>query len=333
MKRRALRTFAALFITAAAALALAVPALAVTTNPGDRAPELAGWDIVGQRRASLDDYRGQWVLVEFWAAWCRPCMKDLPDFLAAVAPYRERGKLAVVTVSLDDPDTLPDLRRVIRANRLDYPVLYDGGHYQSVPYVEWGVYGAPSTYLVDPQGVIAAAGLRGQPLDRVLAYFLDAPHPALGLRSHCRANPDGSISVFAEVTNPAHTPLSLTVDTHWQRCTCVRGDASRTVTAIDSQYAKGLATPILEFDAFGEASYEYRFTPASDVNVVGYVVHLDLPDSAGADGGPLSFTSQTSQAYFRGLCRSSDGKLHLAARPEDGPWLTKAAFEAAAPAP
>jgi len=152
------RSVAGLLLLAVLVLICASPAYAVTTNPGDRAPELAGWDIVGQRSVSIDDFRGQWVLVEFSAAWCRPCMKQLPDFLAAVQPYRASGQLTVIMVSLDTPETLPDMRRVIKDHAIDFPVLYDGGKYQSVPYLEWNVYGAPSTYLVDSQGVIAAAG-------------------------------------------------------------------------------------------------------------------------------------------------------------------------------
>lgn len=304
-------------------LLMAAPAVACTTNPGDRAPDLAGWDIAGARRVSLDDYRGRWVLVEFSAAWCRPCMKQLPDFLAAVTPRRARGQLAVIMVSLDTPQTLADMKRVIKDNRIDFPVLYDGGQYHSVPYLEWNVWGAPSTYLVDPQGVIAAAGLRGQALERVLAYFLDQPRPVIALRTRSTANADGTISVFAEVTNPAHTPVELALTRHWVQCATAADDPSGTALDFQSHYDRGFARATLAFDAFGETTYEFRLVPTAEMNVFGYNVHLILPGSVDASGKGSEMQSQDDQAYFRGIERGADGKLRLTTDPDKQRWQTK----------
>ena len=312
--------------------ALAAPAYACTSNPGDRAPQLAGWDIVGQRSVSLDDYRGQWVLVEFSAAWCGPCMRQLPDLLAAVQPYRASGKLAVIMVSGDTPETLPKMKQVIKDHGIDFPVLYDGGgDSKTVPYLEWSVYGWPSTYLVDPQGVIVAAGLRGQPLDKLLTYFLDGPpRPVIGLRARSTLNSDGTISVFAELTNPAHAPLELALTRYWEHWFTPADDPTGTSVDFKQHYDKGFAKASAQCDTFGEAVYEFRLTPTAEMNTLGYNVHLLLPGTADAAGKSCDMQSQDDQAYFRGIGRGADGGLSMLSGPDAQRWLSKREFEKAA---
>ncbi len=70
LSARSLRLRIALLLAALTAVWLgALPARAFEPNPGDRAADLSGWDVVHQRTAALGDYRGKWVFVEFWAAW------------------------------------------------------------------------------------------------------------------------------------------------------------------------------------------------------------------------------------------------------------------------
>lgn len=58
-----------------------------------------------QFKAALDTRKGQIVLVNFWATWCRPCLKELPELTALASGYRERG-VRLVAVSLDEPNDL-----------------------------------------------------------------------------------------------------------------------------------------------------------------------------------------------------------------------------------
>jgi thiol-disulfide isomerase/thioredoxin len=58
-----------------------------------------------QFRAVLDQHRGQVVLVNFWATWCRPCLKEIPDLMALADKHRAEG-LQLVAVSLDEPGDL-----------------------------------------------------------------------------------------------------------------------------------------------------------------------------------------------------------------------------------
>lgn len=72
---------------------------------------------------NLKDFRGQWVLVNFWARWCSPCRQEIPDLVAAYARYRERG-LMVVGIALEDG--AKNVADFARAYEINYPVLLAG---------------------------------------------------------------------------------------------------------------------------------------------------------------------------------------------------------------
>lgn len=195
-----------------AAVALAAPALAYEANVGDRAIDIAGYDVVSRQTIRLDDFRGRWVLVDFWATSCGPCMGELSNMLEQTGPYVERGELAVLTVSLDDSNTLDKLKHTIRKYGITYPVLYDGGGWESVPAVEWNVGGIPASFLINPQGVIVMNELRGEDLGEVLDYYLHTPRPLLGLSVTRVYNDDNTLSLLASVRNTSREPVELTLE-------------------------------------------------------------------------------------------------------------------------
>lgn len=98
-------------------LLLFVPATAVAQD--SIPPELRLKDITG-RRLRLSDYRGKVVLINFWATWCPPCRKEIPDLVKLQRSYRHRG-LRVIGVTYP-PQTLAEVRRFVRRARMNYPV-------------------------------------------------------------------------------------------------------------------------------------------------------------------------------------------------------------------
>ena len=87
-------------------------------NVGDPAPAIALDDLDGRRRA-LAEWRGRPTLVNFWATWCAPCLREMP-LLEARA--KADPALAIVGIALDDPEAV---RRFVRELRIGYPVLLD----------------------------------------------------------------------------------------------------------------------------------------------------------------------------------------------------------------
>jgi len=138
---------------------------------GKPAPAVAAQDVQG-KPFRLSDYRGKYVLIDFWATWCAPCIAELPRVQEAFNKYHAQG-FEVVGVSLDE--TKPALLDFVKARQIPWRQIHSasaGGDLIEA----FGVSTIPATFLVDPQGTIIRIELRGVALDQALAKYLkDAP--------------------------------------------------------------------------------------------------------------------------------------------------------------
>ena len=117
----------------------------------------------------LTQWRGKYVLVDFWASWCPDCLRETPDVVAAYRQYHDRG-LEIVGVSLDhDRDALTAFTK---KHAMPWPQQYDGQGWNSVYAVRYGVRGIPEMWLLDREGHLVAAGLHGSQLSARLTPLL-----------------------------------------------------------------------------------------------------------------------------------------------------------------
>jgi cytochrome c biogenesis protein CcmG/thiol:disulfide interchange protein DsbE len=115
---------------------------------GEPAPRTALPRLEGAGGESLADYRGRWVLVNFWASWCEPCKQEAP---ALEEFQRQHGGAKFTVLGVDTRDLTGDGREFVREYGLSYPQLRDGDGGVAHDY---GTTGVPENFLVDPRGKV-----------------------------------------------------------------------------------------------------------------------------------------------------------------------------------
>ena len=114
---------------------------------GRTAPEFELKDLEGQP-VRLSDYRGQVVVINFWAIWCGYCRTEMPVLQAAYDRYQDSG---LVVLAVDVMDRKDPVVEYVREAGLTFPVLLDASGQVSTQY---RVRGLPTTFFVDQDGVI-----------------------------------------------------------------------------------------------------------------------------------------------------------------------------------
>jgi len=122
--------------------------LATTTPVSAQIPDFNLQDSAGKTHR-LSDYPGKWVLVNFWATWCEPCLKEIPD-LAAL--HEARKDIVIIGVAMEFDDSATVMKFVDDMN-IPYPIVL-GNHKIAGQIDEISM--LPSTYLYDPTGNPAA---------------------------------------------------------------------------------------------------------------------------------------------------------------------------------
>lgn len=99
----------------------------------------------------LSDYRGKWIVVNYWATWCPPCRREIPDLVEFHEKHKEHD--AVVLGVNHEYATLKELKNFKKKYNMSYPVLQATPR---TPSIDRKIRGLPTTYLVNPEGKIVA---------------------------------------------------------------------------------------------------------------------------------------------------------------------------------
>lgn len=140
-----------------------------TTEIGQLSPDIVLPSPDGKEIA-LSSLRGKVVLVDFWASWCGPCRKEMPNVVQAYAKYKNKG-FEIYGVSLDqDKDRWVE---AIAKDGITWPQVSELKQWESQVVKQFNIQGIPYTLLLDREGKILAKNLRGEELEAKLAEVLN----------------------------------------------------------------------------------------------------------------------------------------------------------------
>lgn len=140
------------------------------TSIGAMAPDFTQND-VNDKPVKLSDFRGKYVLLDFWASWCGPCRAENPNVMKAFDKYKDKN-FTVLGVSLDQPGKKAVWLAAIKADGLPWTQVSDLQFWNNAAAKQYDIRAIPQNFLIDPTGKIVAKNLRGEALEKKLEELL-----------------------------------------------------------------------------------------------------------------------------------------------------------------
>ena len=125
---------------------------------GSKVPDFTVTDAEGKVITLAELCKGQkYVLIDFWASWCNPCRKEIPNLKKVYAEYAAKG-FQIISISIDKKKA--DWEKALKEEQLVWPNFLDNGDVAATYKVKM----IPTMYLIDANGILVAENLRGEAL-------------------------------------------------------------------------------------------------------------------------------------------------------------------------
>lgn len=137
---------------------------------GMLAPNFSQPDTLGKTH-QLTDYKGKYILLDFWASWCGPCRAENPNVLAAYLKYKSKNFI-VLSISIDEAKDRDKWIQAIKDDKLIWPQLSDLKGSKNAAHQLYGITTIPANLLISPDGKVLAKDLKGEALHTKLQEIL-----------------------------------------------------------------------------------------------------------------------------------------------------------------
>jgi thiol-disulfide isomerase/thioredoxin len=138
------------------------------SSVGKKAPGITQFDVAGEPY-SLQDLKGKYVLVDFWASWCPPCREENPRLVAIYQDFKDKN-FEILGVSFDKD--INAWKKAIADDKLTWKHISDLQHWNNGAAGVYGIKAIPQNILVNPEGIIVARNLHGDDLRKKLEGIL-----------------------------------------------------------------------------------------------------------------------------------------------------------------
>jgi len=220
-------------------------------------------------------------------------VRQLPAMNELWRESQRRGDFTIVSVTIDKPEYLPDMRRILKKYKPGYPVLHCddlGSRGKSSEPCGWHIMSVAREYWIDPQGnIITQTGMRTTELrehdyrpmlaelDWLKAHWPGLPIIALSLSQ--QVHDDGSVTLTVQVSNSAHTPLDVYVGGLWRWPRGSGKPLTKVLPEDDSSIRH------VEFTDFGDYSFSIEIPALAGVRGIYSYAAVDYPGAEALNDG------------------------------------------------